>query len=57
MNEFALWFYRPIAEFLGTMALIAGLLLAAFIMFGLYSIYRAIVYRWKHRNDKRSNNV
>ena len=32
MNEFWMWFWRPIAEFLGTMALIAALLLGCAIV-------------------------
>ena len=39
MSEFALWFWRPIAEFLGTVALVGALVAVAVIAFILYTLY------------------
>lgn len=43
MNEFWLWFWRPIAEFLGTVALVGACILSVLIALVLYSCYIA----WK----------
>lgn len=39
MNEFWMWFWRPIAEFLGTMALIAALLFVCAIVIVVYDFF------------------
>jgi len=44
MSEFWLWFARPFAEFAGSIALLAGLLLLAFA--GLFALG---AYQWIRR--------
>ena len=47
MNEFWLWFWRPIAETLGAFALLAGAFLALYI-------YAAITLIWRRIKAKRT---
>lgn len=42
MSGFWLWFWRPIAEFLGTVAFIAAAILLVLVCVILYACYRAI---------------
>lgn len=39
MNEFWLWFWRPIAEVLGTIALIGTVIIAVFVGLVIYALY------------------
>ena len=47
MNEFWLWFWRPIAEFLGALAFIAAIVAVAFVGFIVYLCFLAIQERWR----------
>ena len=42
MNEFLLWFVRPIAEFLGTVALVLAVIAVAVIVMLGYALYIAM---------------
>ena len=47
MNEFWLWFWRPIAEFLGALAFIAAIVAIAFVGFIAYLCFLAIRDKWR----------
>ena len=58
MNEFWLWFWRPIAEFMGGIAMLVAIIVVSVVTLVLIALFSiaidAIRFRWlrfKKRND------